>query len=249
MIELELAKDGKEWNELVKQSPHGTIFHTWEWLKIVEKHTNSKLYPLIGYKGEEPIGIYPIFYKKIKFIKTVFSPMPHTGVTYLGSLILKYSNLRESKKLSYFSEFHKVVDTFIYSRLKCNFSLITTPPDFIDCRPFKWTGYKVDPIFNYRIDLAQGIGNIWTGFKPELRTHIKRAIKRGVKIEIGDVEDLNFIYKSLVERYKEQKRALNVKREYIIEVYKQFEPEYIKIFIAKYNGCLLYTSPSPRDRG
>ena len=51
MVELEMANSNKAemWDRLVVRSPHGAIFHTWKWLKIAEKHTNSKLYPIIGF--------------------------------------------------------------------------------------------------------------------------------------------------------------------------------------------------------
>jgi len=74
MVELKIAKneDSEAWNNIVENSPQGTIFHTWKWLKIVEKHTNSKLYPIIGYKGTEPVGVYPLFFVKKKGIRLVF---------------------------------------------------------------------------------------------------------------------------------------------------------------------------------
>jgi hypothetical protein len=46
-IELRVAEknEGKSWDRMVEASTYGTIFHTWKWLKIIEKHTKSKLYP------------------------------------------------------------------------------------------------------------------------------------------------------------------------------------------------------------
>ena len=62
-IELQIAEENEreKWNMLVENSSHGTIFHTWEWLKIVEKHANMRLYPIIGMRGSNIIGIYPLF--------------------------------------------------------------------------------------------------------------------------------------------------------------------------------------------
>lgn len=69
-MELKVAKDeeAEEWDKLVESSPHGTI-STWRWLKIAERYTNSKLYPLIGYRGTEPIGIYLLFLVKKKGVR------------------------------------------------------------------------------------------------------------------------------------------------------------------------------------
>jgi hypothetical protein len=41
LLEKEEAKYRTDTNDLVAKSPHGTIFHTLEWLKIIEKNTKS----------------------------------------------------------------------------------------------------------------------------------------------------------------------------------------------------------------
>ena len=55
----------KEWDEIVENSSHGTIFHRWDFLKVMEKHTKKriirtqlkgKFIPLIAYNGTEPVG-------------------------------------------------------------------------------------------------------------------------------------------------------------------------------------------------
>ncbi len=47
-IELRIAdnNDAQEWDTIVANSPHGTIFHQWDWLKITQKHTKTSLYPI-----------------------------------------------------------------------------------------------------------------------------------------------------------------------------------------------------------
>ena len=69
-IQIKIGTDRELWNILLKNSEYATPFHTWEWLTIMEKYSTasllgfkmkSKLYPLIGYNGEEPIGIFPVF--------------------------------------------------------------------------------------------------------------------------------------------------------------------------------------------
>ena len=44
--------DKREWKKLEENPQYDMIFHTWEWLKIVEKHANMKLYPIIGIGNE-----------------------------------------------------------------------------------------------------------------------------------------------------------------------------------------------------
>jgi len=38
-------KDATKWDEIVNNSNQGTIFHTWDWLKISDKHSNFNFVP------------------------------------------------------------------------------------------------------------------------------------------------------------------------------------------------------------
>jgi len=233
-ITLKICDDQKEWDNLVEKSPHGTIFHTWKFLKIIEKHTPSKLYPLIGMKGTTPVGIYPLFFQKRFFLKMVFSPPPHVAVPYLGPAFVDYDKLKQSKKESIFINFQKAVDEFISSELKADYASIATSPGLDDPRPLKWAGYVVEPKYNYSIDLRKGEDFLWKQLKGKLRQDINRERRKGVTVEQGSKKELMEIYDSLIGRYKEQRRVVNVPKDYLLEVYDSFYPQNMKIFITKY---------------
>jgi len=235
-VEIRVAseKDASLWDRLVESSPHGTIFHTWKWLKIAEKHTNSRLYPLIGYKGTEPVGIFPLFFQKKTFLKMVFSPPPHVAIIYLGPVLVDYDKLKRSKREINFVEFQKQIDKFIKEELKANYISISLPPGLPDPRPFQWNGYEVEPAYEYVMDLSKGIEYIWQkNYDKKLRENINRAIRRGIYIEEGGKKELEVIYDLMIERYAEQDRIVTVPKEYLLDVYDAFS-ENIKIFVAKY---------------
>jgi len=221
-IRIEVTRDKKLWNEIVNKSCQGSIFHTWEWLKIAEKHTGFRFYPIVGYIGDEKIGIFPLFYKRRYGIRMVFSPPPYSAISYLGPALLNYVNLKEDKRLYYLSEFQKEVDMFIHSELNANYILINLSPKLIDCRPFKWTNYQIKPIFHYLLDLSKGADYVWMQFKKALRENVKKAKKKGVYFEEGGKEELLSIYKSLIERYREQKRTVNISKNYLLDMYNKF---------------------------
>ena len=54
-IEVSTCTEQENWDALLAQSIHPTIFHSWTWLKLVEKHTGAKLYPLVGHVGSNNI--------------------------------------------------------------------------------------------------------------------------------------------------------------------------------------------------
>jgi len=239
-VELEIANksDAEEWDKLVEASPHGTIFHTWKWLKIVEKHTNSKLYPIIGYKGSTPIGVYPLFYSKIGFVRLVFSPPPRALLLYLGPAFVGYNKLKQSRRETLFLEFQEAVNTLIRFELKSNYTRIRSSPWLIDSRPLRWTGYDIEPLYTYVIDLTKGIEHIWSNLNRKLRISIEKSKKEGVSVENGDKEDLEFLRSSLYRRFEEQglKPQRKYYKHYLQDLYKEFYPQNMRIFIAKYQG-------------
>src|SRR4030067_3227207 len=113
-IEINLADktELEKWDEIVKSSPYGTIFHTIEWLRIAEKHTNSRIYPFIGKNGNEIVGIFPIFYRKIGLTKMVFSPPPKTAIPYMGPILIGYDQLKQDKKEYINNVFHENINKF-----------------------------------------------------------------------------------------------------------------------------------------
>ena len=229
-------EESKKWNDIVESSSHGTIFHTMEWLKIMEKHTNSKLYPLIGLNGSTPIGIIPLFYKKMFLTKGVFSPPPKTAVPYLGPIIIDYHHIKQYRKEAIFIGFQKKVDEFIKSELKSHYNLINLPPDLLDSRPFKWTGYQVEPMYNYIFDLSKGVESVWEQLKRNLRQNINRAKRRGITVEEGSEDELEWIYNGIKLRYEEQGLLLPISKEYLLDLYDSLYPKNMKIFVAKFDG-------------
>ncbi len=236
-IELQLLEENEseQWDKMVETSPHGTIFHTWKFLNLIEKHTDTKLYPIIGYKETKAIGIFPIFFQKKFFYRAVFSPPPHSAVPYLGPLIIDYDSLKPYERESNFIRFQKKIDEFISEELKPNYVTVVSPPYLLDVRPLIWTNYEVSPRYNYIIDLTKGEEYLWTRFQKNLREGLTRTERRGVVVEESGEEGLNFIYDNYCRRYKEQNRKPPISRDYLIEVFKSYHPGNLRVFISRFN--------------
>jgi lipid II:glycine glycyltransferase (peptidoglycan interpeptide bridge formation enzyme) len=240
-IELQIAgnEELKNWDMLIEQSPYGTIFHTLDWLKIVEKHTNSKLYPLIGLKGKEVIGVFPVFYTKKGLLKMVFSPTPKVGIPYMGPVLLGYENLKQDKKESLLVDFVTRVDNFIHSNFKPTYIHFELPPGLIDCRPFKWLGYQVEPTYGYLLDISVGLSDLDLNFSIHARRNIKKAEKDGLSIELGSKEELLVLYDRLYKRYEEQEREIPISKDYLLEVFDNYFPKNLKVFTVWYKDDII----------
>jgi len=230
-IEIEVA-DGthlEKWNEYVEKSQHGTIFHTIEWLKIAEKHSKSKLYPLIGTHGGEVIGLFPIFYVKKGILRMIFSPPPKMGIPYLGPAFINYDKLKQNKKEEMLEGFQESFEKFIGARLGYNYISVMTCPGISDMRFFKWAGYEIQPQYTYSIDLSGGAEFVWNNFKKSLRNDIKRAERTEICIEHGKRQDIPAVCEIIKKRFEEQKMKFNIKDGYFLDIYDEFAPRFFDI--------------------
>jgi hypothetical protein len=235
-VTLRVCEEECKWDALVEKSSHGTIFHTWKFLKTVEKHSGSKLYPLVGYNGTEPVGLYPLFFQKRLFLRMVFSPPPHCTVHYLGPLLIEREEVKASKKELTFLEFQKATDDFIYKDLRANYVSIVTSPGVKDSRPFIWDDYEVKPLYNYQLDISADLEDTVRKSRKGLQWDIRKAEKNGVKIRVGGSEDLIKVYESNERRYQEQNKADLTKKEYVMELFSVLDPGRFVVLVAEQNG-------------
>lgn len=236
-IEIRIAQidDAKEWDSIISHSPHGTLFHQWEWLKITEKHTRSQLYPFIGLKGSTPIGVFPLFFQKKGPLRMVFSPPPHAALFYLGPVMVDDDMLKQQKREFNYIEFQKSVDAFIKKDLKAHYISISLSPSLQDPRPFGWSGYSVELNFDYCVDLSHTFDYLLQRLDKKQRQNLNRAKKRGITIEIGAKKEYEKILDLMDIRYEQQGKNVMESREYFLDIYDKYK-ENLKIFVAKVDG-------------
>ena len=237
-IELAIATrdDGSSWNQVVQSSSHGNIFHSWEWLTTLSKFSEARFLPVIARKGNTILAVYPLFILKKGVFNIALSPPPRGVLNYLGPVFNGYDALRLDKKESLFLDVQRSVDKYLQDSLQCSLIRIRSSPGLMDPRPFRWCGYQLEPFFTYRISLAGGSDGVWAGFDKKLRYDINKAEKEGVIVEQGDINDLQFILDRVSDRFIEQGINPSDHFKYISDLYKDFYPKNLKIFVAKYRG-------------
>lgn len=240
IVEIRIANDddAKEWDMIISQSPHGTIFHQWKWLKIAEKHTGMKLYPIIGLKGSTPIGLFPLFFQKKGPIRMVFSPPPHSAIFYLGPVLIDYDTLKQKKRENNYHEFQNSIEHFIIHNLNANYISISLPPALQDPRPFTWSGYSIEPQYDYITDISIGPDSLLQTLDKKQRQNLNRAIKRGITIEIGGKKEYEIILDLMDIRFAQQAKILTASRDYFLDIHDNFKDN-IKIFVAKVDGEII----------
>lgn len=228
-IKVKIAEEEalKKWDELVDISTQGSIFHKLDWLRAAEIQSKSKLFLLIGCRGEKIVGLFPVFYIRKPFLKMVFSPPPRCAIPWMGPVYID-SNLKQYKVESIQQEFVGNVFDFLENELGINidYTLISTSHNLFDTRPFKWKGFCVQPTYSYVIPLDKNLDDILGDFKNQERTDIRRALKNdGIKIEKGGIKEILLINKMVAERYKKQGRKYGISDDYLRDLYRNFQAD------------------------
>lgn len=235
VIKIANENESKLWDQIVNSSTKGTIFHTWRALKILEKYSKTKLYPVMVFRDDAAIGCIPLFFFKKMFMKFLFSPPPHVALSRLGPLMVTPDNLTNHKIETLHKEFQEKVDEYIYTEINPDYTMLSSA-HLQDSRGFMWRGFHIEPTYNYSFNLNNNIDNIWNNFKKNTRGDILRAQRRGFSVREGNKEDMVRIYELLEKRYEEQKRNVHVSKDYLLEMYDAFYPSNLKIFVVEHEG-------------
>jgi len=237
-MEIRIASDNDEqrWDSIVQQAPNGELFHTWKWLKIIEKYATQKkagvlakgkLYPVFLMEKEKIVGIYPLFLFRTPYIISCYSPPSNVDTLYLGPLFPELDTLLPAKKQIFLNEVQIALDRFIRKDLKASYIQISTPPGFEDCRFFKWAGYETEARYTSYLDLSNGTDQIWKNLNRSTRQSIEKARKEGVTIYEGNKDDIGFIYDLLKSRNR-----IASQKDFLNSIYHTFSDGHIRILMA-----------------
>jgi len=226
--------DHKIWDDLVQNSDQGTVFHEFDWLKLMEKYTDSKLILLTATYGDEIFAGIPLFLQESYacLIKRILSPPYPTMVHYLGPIFNGYNHWKENIRQYRLSCFQKKLDEYL-QRINPHSILIVTPPNMLDMRSLSQAGYLVMPKYTYVADVSD-LKHVWKGFKKKLRSSIMKAEKNGLRIEEANLSGYNLVTHLLSDRIKEKGQRLEVSSEYLFEVYRTFHPKNLRVVICGY---------------
>ena len=222
---VRLIEDGAAWDRFLDETPYGTIFHRWQMLKIVEKYSGYRLLPYGIYRGAELISVFPLYLRKYRGMKLVFSPPPQTLIPYLSFVMgPTYGKLKQKRKEAYLAEVATEITAEI-KKIAPNYVTMLTEPCFDDIRPFLWQKYGVNVSYEYAIDLEKPLEEIWAGFDSTCKKNIKHCEGRGLVMKQSD--DIETYYKVMRESFEARGRR---------SFYRTGNPAYLKEILAAYPG-------------
>lgn len=227
------ADDLDRWDSYVERSPHGTIFHQRAALEVLAAHSGARLHHLIGHKGQEPIGLFPVFEITKGPITTVFSPPPKLGVPSLGPALLNHRKLSERKRHRLNKRFAEGSIEWIDRELGPQYIYALTGTEYRDPRPFQWNGFDVAPKYTYHVDLTVGEEAFTDGVSSSLRRNVRNIDEDTYRIFEGGPDAIEFIIEQVKARFEAQDKPFDLTADYAVDLYEALPEGQIRPYVAE----------------
>jgi hypothetical protein len=166
----------QKWDELVENSPIGTIFHSSDWLIFSAGFAGKKLKIYGCFRNERLVGGCSLYISR-----RFFNMASSTGkMTPFGGILLGESsskNVREKETIynNIIRSLCDAIDAEHFDHIE-----FINAPDFLDTRPFIWNGWASKILYTYYLDLNMDFEK---NISKDARWTINKAIKNNIVIK------------------------------------------------------------------
>lgn len=227
--------DAQRWNDLVKRSPHGSPFHLYEALETFVEYTGFNLHPFVGYKGQEPVGLFPLFEKSKGPFTAIFSPPPDLKIIYQGPILVNTANLKQRKAERRNRRFIEGCLSWVRDRLNPKYTLVRSTDRYTDARPFYWNDFDITPLYSYIIDLTTGSEDLLTEFSRDARKNVTKDYDR-VDIYEGDANEASRIITQVRNRHEEQGESYKLPPPLMADLYDRMPGGTVRPYTCTVDG-------------
>jgi hypothetical protein len=148
------------------------------------------------------------------------------------------NTLIQEKWENLYTDFQNSVEKFINNDLKANYVSISLSPMLQDPRPFLWSGYTIEPNYDYAVDTSKGMDNLYSSLDRKQRADLKRGKVKGMTVEIGIKKDFETILDLMDIRYTQQAKIVTASRSYFLDLYDTYDDN-LKVFVVKFEGEII----------
>src|SRR6056297_486696 len=133
-VRVETTTDAETWDSLVDQSPQTGFFHQYDALAVLADRFDATLHTLVGYVGQEPVGVFPIFGLERGPLWVAASQPPGVEIN-TGPALLNFRKLKQRKAEKRHRDFVSGCMEFVEEVLDPDYCKITTTDRYGDVRP------------------------------------------------------------------------------------------------------------------
>ena len=231
--------DADEWESGLPSSGF-EVFHTREALDVLDRHATGERLLVGGYRGEQLVGMIPLFVRRVAGLRVVSSPPPGMSIPGLGPLVMPTSpKRRKQEKVN--REFTSGVLDAIEADDPRTLVRLIGHPAYPDPRPYRWEGFSVDPTFTYRLSVDdRSPDEVLKSFSRSLRREIGSAEESGVAVETSDageetVAAAQEVYDDVAGRYAEQDEHFGPTWAYVRDLVTSLD-ERCRVYVAREDG-------------
>ncbi|MEY7849696.1 lipid II:glycine glycyltransferase FemX [Natrarchaeobius sp. A-rgal3] len=230
--------DADEWNRYVERSDGTNPFFRAEALRLQAEDTGTRAHLLAGFKGQEAVGLFPVFEYTKGPITGAFSPAPRSWSCYLGPATLNVDKLKQRKADRRISRFLEGCLEWINEEISPQYSKFVAA-EFDDVRPFVWNDYDVTPGYTYVVDLEGDEQALLDRFSSDARSNVRNADEGAYVVEEGDGVDVERIVDQVAKRYENQGRAFHLSPEFARSASESLPDGSIRPYVCRSDGEFL----------
>ncbi len=230
-------RDLERWDQYVERSAQGNLFHQRAALDIQATYSSATVHHLIGKKGQEVVGIFPVFTLRKGPVTTVFSPPPEIRIPYLGPAMVTTNELKQRKAERRGRRFVDGCLDWLDDHVNPRYLHVRTDDRYDDVRPFMWRGCSVTPQYTYRVDLTPGVDDVQMRFSSDARRNV-RTNGDGTEFDIveGNVDDARRINEQVRHRYESQDVGYFVPDALVTELYERLPDGQVRPYVCRVDG-------------
>jgi len=209
------------------------VFHLPDALSVVRDHSDAECRLYAAKKGQETVGLFPVFLEDRRVGRMALSPPPGLSIPRLGPLLLPNSPKRRKREQINQALVEGVLDDTGADASTTLFRMLG-PLDYTDPRPLSWSGLDLRPKFTYVVDVgdASTLKELTKRFSKSLRREMRRLPDLGVRIEDEGRTGAVRIQEDIADRYVEQDETPPVSRRFVEDVVDALDDRY-RAYVAR----------------
>ncbi|WP_408957945.1 lipid II:glycine glycyltransferase FemX [Natrinema sp. 74] len=235
---LDPRTDADEWNSYVERSAGSNPFFRAEAIRLQAADTGTTPHLLAGFKGQEPVGIFPVFEYAKGPITGAFSPAPYSWACYLGPSLLNVDKLKQRKADRRVKRFLEGCLEWIDEAISPLYSKFVTA-EFDDVRPFVWNEYDVKPGHTYVVDLDGTEAELLKRFSSDARSNVRNADEDRYDIKEGTTDDVGRIVDQVRQRYENQGQSFQLNPNFARSLHEELPDGALRPYVCRVGGEFL----------
>lgn len=235
-IDVRPIDDRDRWNDLLADATHPTAFHHAAALDVFEAYSDTVCHRLVGFKGEEAIGLFPLFTMEKGPFTVAFSPPPDLKISYLGPRMIYRHDPKRRRRDKRNRQFVESALDWLEETHDPRFTSIRTASQYDDTRPFIWREFEATPRYTYVIDLEREPDELLSAFSSDARSNVTSDYDVDYEIGPAGPDAIAKIMEQVKQRHAEQEKAFPLDVEPVEELYRSLPEGVLRPYVCRIDG-------------